>query len=131
EKVHGKFLFLQFTGAGFKDYLTPIFTGVSVPHLSPQQIRNFRVALPPLNEQIAIIDYLDSLTAEIQSTSCRADREIEVLNEYRTRLVADVVTGKFDVREAVDALPQIDQLDCNGEYGEFLDLEPDESLDEL
>jgi len=35
----------------------------------------------------------------------RADLEIELLREYRTRLTADVVTGKLDVREAVQRLP--------------------------
>jgi type I restriction enzyme S subunit len=34
-----------------------------------------------------------------------AEREIELLREYRTRLIADVVTGKLDVREAAAALP--------------------------
>jgi type I restriction enzyme S subunit len=35
----------------------------------------------------------------------RLEREIELLGEYRTRLVADVVTGKFDVREEAARLP--------------------------
>jgi type I restriction enzyme S subunit len=35
----------------------------------------------------------------------RLEREIDLLREYRTRLIADVVTGKFDVREAVCHLP--------------------------
>ena len=38
-------------------------------------------------------------------TISRLEREIELLREYRTRLVADVVTGKLDVREAVLHLP--------------------------
>ena len=36
----------------------------------------------------------------------RLEREIELLREYRTRLVADVVTGKLDVREAAARLPE-------------------------
>jgi len=34
--------------------------------------------------------------------------EIELLNEYHTRLIADVVTGKLDVRESAAALPEVD-----------------------
>ena len=34
-----------------------------------------------------------------------AEREIDLLREYRTRLIADVVTGKLDVREAAARLP--------------------------
>ena len=37
----------------------------------------------------------------------RLEREIELLREYRTRLVADVVTGKLDVREAAARLPDV------------------------
>ena len=40
----------------------------------------------------------------------RAGRQIELLSEYRTRLIADVVTGKLDVREAAAALPEVDSL---------------------
>ena len=39
-------------------------------------------------------------------TCSRLEREIELLREYRTRLIADVVTGKLDVREAAARLPQ-------------------------
>ena len=39
------------------------------------------------------------------TTISRLEREIELLREYRTRLVADVVTGKLDVREAAARLP--------------------------
>ena len=37
-------------------------------------------------------------------------RRIDLIHEYRTRLIADVVTGKLDVREAAAALPEVDPL---------------------
>ena len=43
--------------------------------------------------------------APVGSATSRLNREIELLREYRTRLVADVVTGKLDVREAAARLP--------------------------
>jgi type I restriction enzyme S subunit len=46
-------------------------------------------------------------TASFDSTITRLEREIELLREYRTRLVADVVTGKLDVREAAARLPEV------------------------
>ena len=55
---------------------------------------------PPLPEQIDIVAYLDKATADIDAAVDRARRQIELLREYRTRLIADVVTGKLDVREA-------------------------------
>jgi type I restriction enzyme S subunit len=50
------------------------------------------------------------------------EREIELLREYRTRLVADVVTGKLDVREAAARLPEDAALD-NGDSEADLDPE--------
>ncbi len=55
---------------------------------------------PPVSEQIAIVEYLDEATVEIDTAISRARRQMELIEEYRTRLIADVVTGKLDVREA-------------------------------
>lgn len=68
-------------------------------------IANYSVPLPPLPEQTAIVEYLEKATADINAATNRARREIELLKEYRTRLSADVVTGKLDVREAANVLP--------------------------
>ena len=61
--------------------------------------------LPPLPEQTAIVEYLDKTTANLDTAIARTRRGIELLQEYRTRLIADVVTGKLDVREAASQLP--------------------------
>ena len=45
-------------------------------------------------------------SAPLSTAISRLEREIELLREYRTRLVADVVTGKLDVREAAARLPE-------------------------
>ena len=50
-------------------------------------------------------DLLERETVGIHSAISRLDREIELLREYRTCLVADVITGKLDVREAAFHLP--------------------------
>ena len=62
---------------------------------------------PPVGEQAAIVGYLARATARVDWTIGRARREIELLHEYRTRLIADVVTGKLDVREAAAHLPEV------------------------
>ena len=48
-------------------------------------------------------------------------RKIDLLREYRTRLIADVVTGKLDVREAAAALPEVDPFAVDEEAEELLD----------
>ena len=64
------------------------------------------VYLPPVREQNALVEHLDEATANIDSAIARAQRQIELVEEYRIRLVADVVTGKLDVREAAARLPE-------------------------
>ena len=76
-----------------------------VPAISEGEVREIRIPLPPRSEQTAIVKYLDKATADIDTAITRARREVELLNEYRTRLIADVVTGKLDVREAAAQLP--------------------------
>ena len=73
--------------------------------LTCEAVRHFRVALPPLHEQQAILQWIRGEVADIDALSKCADREIDLLREYRTRLIADVVTGKLDVREAAARLP--------------------------
>ncbi len=66
-----------------------------------------RVDLPliPIAEQRATALFIARSTVGIDRAHSRLEREIELLREYRTRLVADVVTGKLDVREAALHLP--------------------------
>jgi type I restriction enzyme, S subunit len=66
---------------------------------------NFSVPLPPVPEQVSITERLKSELAGVNSAISRLEREIELLREYRVRLVADVVTGKLDVRGAATRLP--------------------------
>jgi type I restriction enzyme S subunit len=67
------------------------------------------VALPA-SEQQAIVDFIHLETRDLSTAKSRLNREIDFLREYRTRLVADVVTGKLDVREAAVRLPDEELL---------------------
>ena len=80
------------------------------PNLSMYAMERLVIALPSLDEQRAILEWLDSLLLGLYKASELARREINLLHEYRTRLIADVVTGKLDVREAAARLPQSDPL---------------------
>jgi len=59
----------------------------------------------PLVEQGEICHFIQDQTNSLSVAISRLEREIDLLREYRTRLVADVVTGKLDVREAAEGLP--------------------------
>lgn len=69
------------------------------------RFRAIHVALPPREEQDAILARLAEELSSTHSTISRIEREIDLLREYRTRMIADVVTGKLDVRESAARLP--------------------------
>ena len=56
-------------------------------------------------------------------------REIELLREYRTRLISDVVTGKLDVRAAAATLPDEPSIDSLVATHDVLADDADEALD--
>jgi type I restriction enzyme S subunit len=76
------------------------------PNLNTQIIGGWPVVLPPVDEQVQIVEYIKRETAVIAEPIEKAQQEILLLHEYRTRLIADVVTGKLDVREAAVRLPE-------------------------
>ena len=79
--------------------------GSTVPHFNVEDIGVLPVFTPPVPNSLAIVRYLDHEIADIDAAITRARRQIELIEEYRTRLIADVVTGKLDVREAAATLP--------------------------
>jgi type I restriction enzyme, S subunit len=80
--------------------------------LTCADLSHFRVALPPLPEQGAIWEVVESENRIASAAIDRATRQITLLDEYRARLIAEVVTGKVDVREAAVRLPdETEELD--------------------
>lgn len=61
-------------------------------------VKNYPIGLPPIDEQLEILEHIQEKSAEIDQAISRAQREIELMREYRTRLISDVVTGQMDVR---------------------------------
>ncbi len=88
------------------DQLIVASTRSAQPHLNAEELGASLVLVPSLPEQLAIVEYLAKATADSDAAISRARRQIELLQEYRTRLIADVVTGKLDVREAAARLAE-------------------------
>lgn len=60
---------------------------------------NIYSLFPPLNEQKEIVQYIKNESLMINEAIAKAEKEIELIQEYRTTLISDAVTGKIDVRE--------------------------------
>lgn len=104
--IIGGYLFwlLQSNGISSQFYISA--NGVTRYGLSHAAIKNVIVPIPPLGEQQAISNYLDSVTTNYDRAIVTVRKEISLLKEYYERLIADVVTGRFDVQAAADHLPK-------------------------
>lgn len=71
----------------------------TMPKISHEQIRAWRLPIPPTSEQEAIVNYVRSQCTRIDDLSKRAVRTIELLKERREAVISAAVTGKIDVRE--------------------------------
>jgi len=128
--LKAEFLLLIMDGRGFSEYLTPIFTGISVPHVSPEQVGAFRLAHPSVTEQAAILGFASEHATQIDTAIAADRRVIELLKEFRTRLIADVVTGKLDVREATASLPdESEESETANDLDEMIEAEMDQADD--
>ena len=123
-----------------QDALTPLIdqAGHGTRRLPTERWREVDIAMPPEHEQAEIVEYIDSKITKIASNIVRARRQIEIVQEYRTRLIADVVTGKLDVREAAALLPDeaVDEesMDEGGPLADSVAeglYDPDESVEGL
>lgn len=89
-----------------------------------------KVDLPliPMDEQIEIAEYITTEVAKIDNALPPFQKEIELLREYRTRLISDVVTGKIDVRDVVipDYTPEDDtEIDTDDNGGDAEEVAED------
>lgn len=103
QEIFPPFLSLLVQGDQFINLVIRQSVGVAYPAISETKLGALYVAYPELDEQKQIVEYLEQRAATLDRAIDRAAQEIQLLAEYRTRLIADVVTGKLDVRAV--ALP--------------------------
>ena len=67
--------------------------------LQMDKMKEIPFIVPPADEQTAIIDYINRMLPQYDVAIEKLTVEVETLEEYKTKLIADVVTGKIDVRD--------------------------------
>ena len=96
--LNGKFLFWMLSGNSFNYQFKIEATGITRYGLSNYGLSNSLIVLPPVEEQDEIGKYLEQKTKQLAGQIEREQKSIELLKEYRTSLISEVVTGKIDVR---------------------------------
>ena len=115
--------------AGYLETLNyqPWITGAAQPKLTKDRLMSIAIAVAPVTEQLAIVQHYTEQAQPIIATIKTTEREIDLLREYRTRLITDVVTGKLDVREAAARLPEVERAPAD--EPEVAEME--ETIDDL
>ena len=103
------FLELFYIAMDDRKLLSPLYSGLrnTIPK---ERFLGTKTPIPPEDERTEILRAVKERTASLNTAISRLEREITLLREYRTRLVADVVTGKLDVRAAASWLPDEELL---------------------
>ncbi|MET7965444.1 restriction endonuclease subunit S [Micromonospora sp. NPDC005305] len=81
---------LRINARGVGEGMSPLYTAT---------LMSMKMPVPPLGEQRAIVDRIRAETAPIDAAVYLAGRELKLLDEFKVRLTADVVTGRLDVRD--------------------------------
>ncbi len=76
-------------------------SSATLPIFNQTQTKNIIISVPPIEEQNQIVGFIQNQTERIQTISAKTQQEIELLKEYKTALISEVVTGKVDVRKYV------------------------------
>ena len=97
--------------------------------LYPDEFLSIPIAKPSVEEQQAILDFLENETFIINQYLAHTEQEIDIIREYRTRLIADVVTGKVDVRGVAFEMPEDFDEDNGFLDDSLLDMDADELLE--
>ncbi|MDO9098049.1 MAG: restriction endonuclease subunit S, partial [Candidatus Methanoperedens sp.] len=97
----GEYLFRLFQSKKFNSHFEVSANGVTRFGLSIDSFKSVFIPFPLIEEQTQIVRFIETLTKKIYQTITKIEKEIELLQEYRTALISEVVTGKIDVREAI------------------------------
>lgn len=99
EKIEPRFLFYWFWGV--RKQIISLATGGGQPNISQETLRSLRIGVPNFAEQLSIVSFLDDELRKIDKLLSATNRGIELLQERRGALISAAVTGKIDVRQAV------------------------------
>jgi len=106
----------------------PWISGAAQPKLTKDRLLAIKIAIPERAEQDVIVREIGRITGPLERAISRVRREIDLLQELRLTLIAETVTGKFDVRKIAQTVPE-ESVHDTSECG-FADAEDTETIDD-
>jgi type I restriction enzyme S subunit len=94
------FLYFYTKSNAYENWKDSIFNQATIQNIGADKYQNLPIAVPSLDEQEEIIAFVHKEQELITTSISKAEKQIELLQEYRTALISEAVTGKIDVREA-------------------------------
>jgi type I restriction enzyme S subunit len=99
--IKSRYFAYQFDSIPYRTQIRQSVKGIKVFSITQGILKNTSLWIPTLSEQELIIKFLDVETNRILHLKNSTLKEIELLKEYKTALISEVVTGKVDVRDVV------------------------------
>lgn len=101
-----KYAYYMFTGMNLNQYA---FDTAAQPGLSVTKVLNLKCSFPSLKKQLEIVRRLDELCLRYDNAIRIAKSKIQLLQELKSVIISDVVTGKIDVRNVT--IPEYEHVD--------------------
>ena len=99
-KINRKFFRWILSSSYINDQLSVLITGSCQPNFGPTQLSKLQIVIPESeSEQQQIVDFIEKETLKIETLISKYQKQIELMQEYRTALISQAVTGKIDVRD--------------------------------
>lgn len=92
--------FVEYSLIAAREWLLLEASGGGQPNINQDKVRAFRIPMPPIEEQRAIVEHINEQTSRIDALIAKAEEHITLAKERRSALITAAVTGQIDVRTA-------------------------------
>ena len=99
KKVLPKFLYYSTLSTGYENWKNMVFTQATIQNIGADKYSQFIVTIPPLDEQVTIVDYLNSECGKIDRILAAKTAQLETMKRHKQSLIYEYVTGKKRVKE--------------------------------
>ena len=98
-QIHSKYLYYLVSNQKLIDTVSSLSVGVSYPAINSSDLGSIKIWFPnSIDEQQLISTFLDNNMNKIYTSIKKQEQQIQFLQEYRTALISEAVTGKIDLR---------------------------------